>query len=61
MRRPTPTVVVIDEVQFFDLEVVDVCNRLADSGIRVIVAGLDLDYLGRPFGPMPLLLPMPNT
>jgi thymidine kinase len=51
-----PEVVVVDEVQFFDLEVVDVCNRLADAGIRVIVAGLDLDYLGRPFGPMPLLL-----
>lgn len=51
-----PEVVVVDEVQFFDLEVVDVCNRLADGGIRVIVAGLDLDYLGRPFGPMPLLL-----
>lgn len=52
----TPTVVGIDEVQFFDPAIVDVCNRLADSGIRVIVAGLDLDYLGRPFGPMPLLL-----
>jgi len=52
----TPDVIGIDEVQFFDLEVVDVCNRLADSGVRVIVAGLDLDYLGRPFGPMPLLL-----
>lgn len=51
-----PDVVVVDEVQFFDLEVVDVCNRLADAGIRVIVAGLDLDYLGRPFGPLPLLL-----
>lgn len=52
----TPDVIGVDEVQFFDLEVVDVCNRLADAGIRVIVAGLDLDYLGRPFGPMPLLL-----
>ena len=51
-----PHVVVVDEVQFFDPAIVDVCNRLADAGIRVIVAGLDLDYLGRPFGPMPLLL-----
>lgn len=51
-----PDVVGIDEVQFFDNDIVDVCNRLADRGIRVIVAGLDLDYLGRPFGCMPLLL-----
>ncbi|RPG81353.1 MAG: thymidine kinase [Crocinitomicaceae bacterium TMED114] len=51
-----PNLVGIDEVQFFELAIVDVCNRLADSGIRVMVAGLDLDYLGRPFGPMPLLL-----
>jgi len=51
-----PDVIRIDEVQFFDYDVVDTCNRLADRGIRVIVAGLDLDYLGRPFGCMPLLL-----
>jgi thymidine kinase len=51
-----PDVIGIDEVQFFDYDVVDTCNRLADRGIRVIVAGLDLDYLGRPFGCMPLLL-----
>ena len=51
-----PDVVGIDEVQFFDEDIVAVCNRLADRGIRVIVAGLDLDYLGRPFGCMPLLL-----
>ena len=51
-----PNVIGVDEVQFFDPAIVDVCNRLADTGIRVIVAGLDLDYLGRPFGPMPLLL-----
>ncbi len=51
-----PDVVGIDEVQFFDDDIVSVCNRLADDGIRVIVAGLDLDYLGRPFGIMPLLL-----
>ena len=51
-----PDVVGIDEVQFFDEEIVAVCNRMADRGIRVIAAGLDLDYLGRPFGCMPLLL-----
>lgn len=51
-----PDVVGIDEVQFFDKDIADVCNRMADRGIRVITAGLDLDYLGRPFGCMPLLL-----
>lgn len=49
-------VVGIDEAQFFDEALVDVCNKLADSGVRVIVAGLDMDYLGKPFGPMPGLL-----
>jgi len=49
-------VVAIDEAQFLDHGVVDVCDRLANSGLRVIVAGLDTDYLGRPFGPMPHLL-----
>jgi thymidine kinase len=49
-------VVGIDEGQFFDLELPAVCNALADSGKRVIVAGLDQDYLGRPFEPMPQLL-----
>ncbi|MCQ2271943.1 MAG: thymidine kinase [Bacteroidales bacterium] len=49
-------VVGIDEVQFFDEGIVDVCNKLADSGIRVIVAGLDMDFLRNPFGPMPGLL-----
>lgn len=49
-------VVGIDEAQFFDSEIVRVCNYLADTGIRVIVAGLDMDYLGNPFGPMPALL-----
>lgn len=49
-------VVGIDEAQFFDEAIVDVCNSLANSGKRVIVAGLDLDYEGRPFGPMPNLL-----
>ena len=51
-----PDVVGTDEVQFFDKDIADVCNRMADRGIRVITAGLDLDYLGRPFGCMPLLL-----
>ncbi|UCF78642.1 MAG: thymidine kinase [Candidatus Eiseniibacteriota bacterium] len=46
----------IDEVQFFGLELVDVCQQLADSGKRVIVAGLDQDYTGQPFEPMPQLL-----
>jgi len=45
-------VIGIDEAQFFDLGLVDVCNRLADMGIRVIVAGLDMDFRGKPFGPM---------
>jgi thymidine kinase len=45
----------IDEAQFFDEQIVDVCNELANRGIRVIVAGLDLDFKGNPFGPMPAL------
>src|SRR5436190_13068908 len=49
-------VVGIDEVQFFDPGVVDVCMQLADAGIRVIAAGLDQDYMRRPFGPIPALL-----
>jgi len=49
-------VVGIDEAQFFDDGLIDVCNRLADRGIRVIVAGLDMDYKGRPFGPIPGLM-----
>lgn len=49
-------VVGIDEAQFFDASLVDVCKQLADQGTRVIVAGLDMDFLGRPFGPMPALL-----
>ena len=53
---PTATVVAIDEVQFFDWQVVDFCRDLADRGIRVIVAGLDLDFRGEPFGPMPMLM-----
>lgn len=49
-------VVGIDEAQFFDNGLVDVCNSLANQGIRVIVAGLDMDFMGKPFGPMPALL-----
>lgn len=49
-------VVGIDEAQFFDSTIVEVCNTLANSGKRVIVAGLDMDYEGKPFGPMPNLL-----
>ncbi len=49
-------VVGIDEAQFFDNEIIQVCNHLANSGIRVIVAGLDMDYQGNPFGPMPGLM-----
>lgn len=50
------TVVGIDEAQFFDAEVVNVAQELAARGIRVLVAGLDMDFRGEPFGPMPLLM-----
>ena len=49
-------VIGIDEAQFFDNSIVEVCNMLADNGVRVVVAGLDMDFMGRPFGPMPALL-----
>ena len=49
-------IIAIDEVQFFDDNIVTVCDKLADNGKRVIVAGLDQDYSGKPFGPMPALL-----
>lgn len=49
-------VVGIDEAQFFDESIVDVANKLANSGIRVVIAGLDMDFMGRPFGPMPNLM-----
>jgi len=49
-------VVGIDEAQFFDNSIIEVCNQLADQGKRVIVAGLDMDFEGKPFGPMPYLL-----
>jgi thymidine kinase len=49
-------VVGIDEAQFFDNPIVEVCNKLADNGIRVVIAGLDMDFMGNPFGPIPALL-----
>lgn len=49
-------VVGIDEAQFFDESVVEVANQLANSGTRVVIAGLDMDFMGRPFGPMPNLM-----
>ena len=49
-------VVGIDEAQFFDEGIVEVCNHLANTGLRVIVAGLDMDFRGLPFGPMPALM-----
>lgn len=49
-------VIGIDEAQFFDFELANVCNKLADQGIRVIVAGLDMDFQRAPFGPMPALI-----
>jgi thymidine kinase len=58
LRRVEPgtQVVAIDEAQFFDRGIVDVCEQLANDGRRVLVAGLDQDYLGRPFAPMPELM-----
>ncbi len=49
-------VIAIDEAQFFDEEIIKVCEQLAQQGKRVIIAGLDMDFLGKPFGPMPNLL-----
>jgi thymidine kinase len=54
--EPDTTVVAVDEAQFFDWELSDVCNELARNGQRVIIAGLDMDFRGEPFGPMPLLM-----
>jgi thymidine kinase len=51
-------VVGIDEAQFFDNGIVEVVNALANRGVRVIVAGLDMDYLGKPFGPIPAIMAM---
>lgn len=55
---PDTTVVAIDEAQFFDDGIINTARSLADNGIRVIVAGLDMDFRGEPFGPMPLILSM---
>lgn len=49
-------VVGIDEAQFFDDGIVEIANQLANNGIRVVIAGLDMDFMGRPFGPMPNLM-----
>jgi thymidine kinase len=54
--EPDTTVVAVDEVQFFDWEISRVCEELAGRGIRVIVAGLDMDFRAEPFGPMPVLM-----
>jgi len=54
--RAETTVVAIDEVQFFGWEVTELCQKLADRGVRVIAAGLDMDFRGEPFGPMPVLM-----
>ncbi|MBI4786358.1 MAG: thymidine kinase [Chloroflexi bacterium] len=53
---PGATVVAIDEAQFFDWKIAEIANALAERGVRVIVAGLDMDFRGEPFGPMPLLM-----
>jgi thymidine kinase len=55
---PSATVIGIDEAQFMDAEVVSVAQDLAEHGKRVLIAGLDLDFRGEPFGPMPLLMSM---
>jgi thymidine kinase len=54
--QPDTTVVAVDEAQFFDMDVPEVCQRLAERGLRVIAAGLDQDFRGEPFGPIPRLL-----
>ncbi len=59
--EPDTEVVIIDEVQFFDQGIADVCDVLADRGKRVIVAGLDNDFRGEPFGPVPVLMAQADT
>jgi thymidine kinase len=54
-------VIGVDEAQFFDAELPDVCDVLANRGVRVIVAGLDMDFKGRPFGPMPTIMAMAES
>jgi thymidine kinase len=58
---PETSVVAIDEVQFFGWEVTELCQKLADRGVRVIAAGLDMDFRGEPFGPMPVLMAQAET
>jgi thymidine kinase len=58
---PATSVVAIDEVQFFGWEVTELCQKLADRGVRVIAAGLDMDFRGEPFGPMPVLMAQAET
>lgn len=54
--EPDTTVVALDEVQFYDGDVIGLCDDLADRGVRVIVSGLDMDFRGEPFGPVPALM-----
>lgn len=61
LRVSDAQVVGIDEAQFFGDDLLEVCTQLADSGIRVIVAGLDMDFEGRPFGPVPALLALAES
>jgi thymidine kinase len=58
---PATSVVAIDEVQFLGWEVTELCQKLADRGVRVIAAGLDMDFRGEPFGPMPVLMAQAET
>lgn len=60
-EQELPQIVAIDEVQFFDDGIIDVVNRLAAKGIRVILAGLDTDFRGEPFGPMPTLMALSES
>jgi len=55
---PETTVVAVDEAQFFESDIIKVVQELADRGLRVIIAGLDMDFRGEPFGPMPVLMAM---
>src|SRR5437773_4633792 len=55
-RRPETQVLAVDEVQFLDDGIVSVANTLADQGVRIVLAGIDMDFRGLPFGPMPALL-----
>lgn len=56
LAEPDTQVIAVDEAQFFDWTIADVANALAARGVRVILAGLDTDFRGEPFGPMPLLM-----